>query len=106
MKPRHLRIDFTGVPLNWSRNAEFAEWFKHIGIYMYSRETLLHLCRLPRTVIEQAESLEQLRALYNGVRILTVETTYDPVAVDVPDDVGLVLERLGLDPADYRDLLD
>jgi 3-deoxy-manno-octulosonate cytidylyltransferase (CMP-KDO synthetase) len=87
---------FSRSPIPFSRHAEFAEWFKHIGIYMYSRETLLHLCRLPRTLIEQAESLEQLRALYNGIRILTVQTGYDPVAVDVPDDVALVLERLGL----------
>jgi 3-deoxy-manno-octulosonate cytidylyltransferase (CMP-KDO synthetase) len=87
---------FSRSAIPYPRNAEFVEWFKHIGIYMYSRETLLQLCRLPRTLMEQAESLEQLRALYNGIRILTVQTTYDPVAVDVPDDVALVLDRLGL----------
>jgi 3-deoxy-manno-octulosonate cytidylyltransferase (CMP-KDO synthetase) len=88
---------FSRSPIPYPRNAEYVEWFKHIGIYMYARETLLHLCRLPRTLMEQSESLEQLRALYNGIHILTVKTDYDPVAVDVPEDVALVLERLGLD---------
>jgi 3-deoxy-manno-octulosonate cytidylyltransferase (CMP-KDO synthetase) len=87
---------FSRAPIPYPRAPEYVEWFKHIGIYMYATDTLLRLCELPRTAMEQAESLEQLRALYYGIRILTVTTGYDPIAVDTPEDVGHVLERLGL----------
>jgi 3-deoxy-D-manno-octulosonate cytidylyltransferase len=85
---------FSRSQIPYPRNPEPAVYFKHIGIYMYSRETLLRLCELPRTMLEDAESLEQLRALYDGVKILCVETEYDPVAVDVPGDIDRVLARL------------
>ena len=85
---------FSRAAIPYPRSPEYAEWYKHIGIYMYKRDMLLELCGLPRTAIEQCESLEQLRALHNGVRILCVETDYDPVAVDTPEDIATVLERL------------
>ena len=85
---------FSRSQIPYPRNPASAGYFKHIGIYMYSRETLLRLCELPRTMLEEAESLEQLRALFDGVKVLCVETNYDPVAVDVPADIDRVLERL------------
>ncbi len=45
-------------------------YFQHLGIYVYRRETLLELSAAPRTPAEQAESLEQLRALHLGKTIL------------------------------------
>src|SRR3989338_6279944 len=47
---------------------------KHIGIYGYRRETLLHLCRLRPTPLELQENLEQLRAVEQGIRIKIVMT--------------------------------
>lgn len=85
---------FSRAHIPYPRNAGHALYRKHIGIYMYSRETLLRLCQLTRCPLEEAESLEQLRALYHGVRILCVETEYDPVSVDTLLDVQRVLERL------------
>lgn len=85
---------FSRSPIPYPRNPEHASYFKHIGIYMYSRETLLGLCSAAPIMLEQAESLEQLRALHNGIRILAVQTAYDPVAVDIPADVERVIERL------------
>jgi 3-deoxy-manno-octulosonate cytidylyltransferase (CMP-KDO synthetase) len=69
-------------------------YLKHIGIYMYSRETLVRICQLPMSMTERSESLEQLRALHNGIRILTVDCEYDSIAVDVPEDVDKVLARM------------
>lgn len=78
---------FSRFPVPFPRNIEAAIYYVHVGIYIYSRETLLQICRLPRTTLEKAESLEQLRALENGIRIKVVKTNYQPVGVDTPDDL-------------------
>ena len=81
---------FSRAAIPYPRRPEHAQYYKHIGVYMYSRDTLLTLHRLPPTPLELAEGLEQLRALEHGVRILAVETTYDPIGVDVPTDIAAV----------------
>jgi 3-deoxy-manno-octulosonate cytidylyltransferase (CMP-KDO synthetase) len=68
-------------------------FLKHLGIYGYRRETLLRLVKYPVSPLEQAEKLEQLRALENGIPIAVVKVAYDSVGVDVPADVKRV-ERL------------
>ncbi len=68
-------------------------FLKHLGIYGYRRETLLRLVKFPVSPLEQAEKLEQLRALENGIEIAVVKVDYDSVGVDVPGDVKRV-ERL------------
>jgi 3-deoxy-manno-octulosonate cytidylyltransferase (CMP-KDO synthetase) len=68
-------------------------FLKHLGIYGYRRETLLRLVKLPVSALEQAEKLEQLRAVENGIEIAVVQVDYDSVGVDVPKDVARV-ERL------------
>ena len=65
---------------------------KHLGLYAYRREFLLRLASLPQTALEQAESLEQLRALEYGFRIRAVETQYDSIGVDTPEDLERVLQ--------------
>ncbi len=63
---------------------------KHIGLYVYRRECLLKLAALPQSPLEVAESLEQLRALEHGIRIKAVETRYDSIGVDTPEDLERV----------------
>jgi 3-deoxy-manno-octulosonate cytidylyltransferase (CMP-KDO synthetase) len=65
-------------------------FLKHLGIYGYRRETLLRLVRFPVSPLEQAEKLEQLRALENGISIAVVRTEYEGTGVDVPADVARV----------------
>jgi 3-deoxy-manno-octulosonate cytidylyltransferase (CMP-KDO synthetase) len=60
--------------------------FKHIGLYVYRRDFLLQYPDLPVGPLERAERLEQLRALENGFKIRVVETDYDSVGVDTPED--------------------
>jgi 3-deoxy-manno-octulosonate cytidylyltransferase (CMP-KDO synthetase) len=66
--------------------------YKHIGLYVYRREFLLAYSGLPVGPLEQAERLEQLRALENGHRVRVVETEYESLGVDTPAD----LERVSL----------
>ena len=68
-------------------------FLKHLGIYGYRRETLLRLVKFPVSPLENAEKLEQLRALENGIQIAVVTVDYDSVGVDLPEDVKRV-ERL------------
>jgi len=83
----------TGNAIYFSRNAiphGSAIHYKHIGLYVYRREFLLAYSNLPVGPLEQAERLEQLRALENGYRIRVVETEYDSLGVDTPEDLERV----------------
>jgi 3-deoxy-manno-octulosonate cytidylyltransferase (CMP-KDO synthetase) len=75
-----------------SANEQLAAFpfLKHLGIYGYRRETLLRLVQFPVSPLENAEKLEQLRALDNGIQIAVVKVNYDSVGVDVPEDVKRV----------------
>lgn len=61
-------------------------FLKHLGIYGYRRETLLRLVQYPVSPLENAEKLEQLRALDRGIAIAVVTVDYDSIGVDVPAD--------------------
>lgn len=65
-------------------------FLKHLGIYGYRRETLLRLVSFPVSPLEEAERLEQLRALDNGIPIAVARVDYQAVGVDVPEDVARV----------------
>jgi 3-deoxy-manno-octulosonate cytidylyltransferase (CMP-KDO synthetase) len=65
-------------------------YFKHIGLYVYRRDFLLDYSQLPVGPLEQAERLEQLRALENGHRIRVVETDCESLGVDTPQDLERV----------------
>jgi 3-deoxy-manno-octulosonate cytidylyltransferase (CMP-KDO synthetase) len=67
---------------------------KHIGLYVYTRETLLWMAGLQRTPLEITESLEQLRALENGCPIRVVTVDYSPIGVDTPEDLERVRKLL------------
>jgi 3-deoxy-manno-octulosonate cytidylyltransferase (CMP-KDO synthetase) len=64
--------------------------YKHVGLYAYRRSALLVLASLEPTPLERAEALEQLRALEHGIRIKAVETAYDSIGVDTPEDLEQV----------------
>jgi 3-deoxy-manno-octulosonate cytidylyltransferase (CMP-KDO synthetase) len=66
---------------------------KHLGIYAYRRETLLMLSAAPVCELERLEKLEQLRALYLGVKIFVQETAHAPHGVDTPEDYAAFVKR-------------
>ncbi len=68
-------------------------WLRHQGIYGYTRDLLLRFVRWKSSPLERMESLEQLRALENGVRIQVVMTGSGSPGVDTPEDARMV-ERL------------
>lgn len=64
--------------------------FKHIGIYAYRRDFLLHFATLAPSPLEMTESLEQLRALEHGYSIRVIETPFRSIGVDTPEDLAQV----------------
>ena len=84
-------IYFSRCPIPYERDqARPGIHFKHIGLYVYRRDFLLGFSALPVGPLEQAERLEQLRALENGYRIRVVETECESLGVDTPEDLERV----------------
>jgi 3-deoxy-manno-octulosonate cytidylyltransferase (CMP-KDO synthetase) len=82
-------IYFSRCPIPYYREGA-GEHFKHIGLYVYRSDFLLSYSTLPVGPLERAERLEQLRALENGFRIRVVETEYESLGVDTPEDLERV----------------
>jgi len=72
------RPDLTKIPVTF---------YKHIGLYAYTKDFLFNYTNLPFSQLEDAEKLEQLRALEHGFRIMTVQTEIDTIGVDTPEDL-------------------
>lgn len=85
------------IPYNRTNEVESKNrpsYFKHIGIYAYTKDFLFTFRNLPKSSLEKAEKLEQLRVLEYGYKIKTVETKFDTVGVDRPEDVKKAEEAL------------
>jgi 3-deoxy-manno-octulosonate cytidylyltransferase (CMP-KDO synthetase) len=91
-------VDLEGFALYFSRapiphvraGGAAARAWRHVGLYVYRRDCLLRLARLAPTELERSEALEQLRALEHGIRIKAMETRFDSIGVDTPEDLERV----------------
>ncbi len=83
---------FSRYPVPYLRDASSTPsiHFKHLGFYGFRMKFLLQFTSLPKGILESAENLEQLRALEYGFKIRVIETTYNSVDVDVPEDIAAV----------------
>ncbi len=78
---------FSRSKIPFERNAGIAKFYGHLGIYGYKRSALEAMTTLPQTPLERTESLEQLRALENGMRIKTSVVDFVPVGIDTREDL-------------------
>jgi 3-deoxy-manno-octulosonate cytidylyltransferase (CMP-KDO synthetase) len=74
------------IPFAANKGIE-APYFLHIGVYGFRKETLLQFTHWPAAPLEQAEKLEQLRYLENGVPIRMALVNFKSVAIDTPEDL-------------------
>lgn len=79
-----------------ARNSEIPEpvYYKHIGLYGYTKDFLFTYKNLPLSKLERTERLEQLRVLEEGFRIKVTETKYETISVDTPEDLERVKKYL------------
>ncbi len=91
---------FSRSVIPYIRGKQHTEWlkehtfYKHIGLYAYRADTLKEITSLPPSILEQAESLEQLRWLENGYKIKTGITEVETVGIDTPEDMEKALKYL------------
>lgn len=85
---------FSRSPIPYVRDArllqerlKLAEIYKHIGLYVYRRESLFKFTSLGETDLEKAEKLEQLRMLENSMKIKIVVTEMESLSVDTAEDL-------------------
>ncbi len=93
---RDFALYFSRSLIPYPLHDEPTRVYEHVGLYVYRKEFLLKLSKMPQGYLERIESLEQLRVLERGHRILVVETKMDRragVSVDTPEDIKKV-ERL------------
>ena len=77
-------------PENWLKKHNF---YKHVGMYGYRSNILLEISKLKKTILEKAESLEQLRWLESGYKIQTAVTDIDSFSVDNIHDLEKIKEK-------------
>ena len=78
---------FSRSKIPYERNTGVATFYGHLGIYGYKREALLKMTSLPQKKKKKTESLEQLRALENGMKIKTSVVDFVPVGIDTLEDL-------------------
>lgn len=87
---------FSRSPIPYPRDARVARslWRLHLGIYAFRRQALARFVELPPAPLEQAEGLEQLRALANDMDILVLDAPHEAWGVDTPQDLQRAEARL------------
>jgi 3-deoxy-manno-octulosonate cytidylyltransferase (CMP-KDO synthetase) len=96
----NFALYFSRLPIPFARDkrdpasGQKLIYYKHIGLYAYTKDFLFIFAGLPQSLLEKQEKLEQLRVLENGYKIKMVETKYDTIGVDTPEDLEEVKKRL------------
>jgi 3-deoxy-manno-octulosonate cytidylyltransferase (CMP-KDO synthetase) len=91
---------FSRSTVPYFRGSENEDWLSkhtfwaHIGMYAYKTDVLQKISKLKQGVLEQAESLEQLRWLENGFKIKTAITEHQSIGIDTPEDLSEALQLL------------
>jgi len=89
---------FSRAPIPHSKTGKMSDavkYYHHIGIYSFRRDFLLQYPGLKRSMLEEAESLEQLRVLENGYKIKVGITSKETIKIDTFDDINKAREKGG-----------
>lgn len=87
---------FSRATIPFNRDRQAVVYYKHLGLYAYRKEFLLAFRQWPKSTLEKAEQLEQLRVVEKGYKIKTVLTDAETIGVDTPQDLAYVETLLRL----------
>ena len=91
---------FSRAPIPYDRERENRTiYYKHIGIYAFTNQSLKEMSTLPHSRLEEIEKLEPLRFLEHGFKMQLHETLHETIGIDVPEDLNRALERIALESA-------
>ena len=93
LQHKALYFSRSSIPFNRENNNDVS-YFKHIGLYAYTAQSLKQIVNLKSSALEQTEMLEQLRWLENDLEISVLETPYNSIGVDTPEDINKILTLL------------
>jgi 3-deoxy-manno-octulosonate cytidylyltransferase (CMP-KDO synthetase) len=85
-----LYFSRAAIPYQAGKLKDKPVYYKHIGLYAYTKDFLFTYKNIAASPLEKAEKLEQLRVLEEGFRIKTIETNINTVSVDTPEDLEKV----------------
>jgi len=101
MDKNNLALYFSRAPIPFhARTSEVSApvYYKHIGLYGYSKDFLFMYKNMAPSALERTEKLEQLRILQEGYRIKVIETEHDTIGVDTPEDLEKVRQYIKENP--------
>ena len=90
-----VKMDEDNNALHFSRYSTLyigKEYFRHVGVYLYTKECLKRFIDFKRSALEKSKNLEQLRALENGINIRVLKVHNMPPDVNVPEDLNKILK--------------
>jgi len=93
----NFALYFSRAPIPFlapNSDIEQVVYYKHIGLYGYTKDFLFTYKNLPVSNLEKTEKLEQLRVLSEGFKIKVIQTPFDTIGVDTPEDLERVKEQL------------
>jgi 3-deoxy-manno-octulosonate cytidylyltransferase (CMP-KDO synthetase) len=90
----HHRDDWESLLCHHETIPEALRFYRHLGIYGYTKEFLLIYSKMEPTYLEKLEKLEQLRVLENGYKIKMIETEYNSIGIDTKEDYQKAMEFL------------
>ncbi|MBK5719913.1 3-deoxy-manno-octulosonate cytidylyltransferase [Dysgonomonas sp. Marseille-P4677] len=97
---RNEAMYFSRSIIPYVRDVDHTKWldnsifYKHIGMYAYRIDVLNEITKLPQSLLEKAESLEQLRWIENGYRIKVGYTEVETIGIDTPEDMEKAIAML------------
>lgn len=78
---------FSRAPIPYPSVKSEAKYFQHIGIYAFRKKALEKFAKLPMGMLEKTEKLENLRFIFNGMKVKMIETQHKSIGIDTPDDI-------------------
>jgi 3-deoxy-manno-octulosonate cytidylyltransferase (CMP-KDO synthetase) len=79
------------IPFDREVNTSQVTYYKHIGVYGFTKQALLNFSKLPPSKLELAEKIEAIRILENGSRIKMIETDFLGIGIDTKEDLDLAI---------------